>query len=1156
MKEFVHLHLHTEYSLLDGAAKIENLFQLCKQNNMPAVAITDHGAMYGVIDFYRAAKQHGIKAILGCEFYVTTNMHDKQNKGETEHLVLLAKDGTGYKNLIKLDSLAFTEGFYYKPRIDLELLKKHTEGLVCLSACLAGGVPRLLISGEYDKAKELALKYKSMFAPGDYYIELQDHGLKEQKYINPLLIKLAKEIGVKTVATNDVHYLTQADSEMQDVLLCVQTAKTLDDPMRMKFDSDQFYLKNYDEMLKLFPDVAEALQTTLEIADKCNAEIQFKMPLIPNYIPDNGMTPEQFLRSLTEEGLKERYQNIISEIKERAEFELNIINSMGFNEYYLIVWDFINYAKNNKIPVGPGRGSGVGSIVAYAIGITNVDPLRFNLLFERFLNPERKSMPDFDIDFCYERRGEVIDYVVEKYGSDKVTQIVTFGTMAAKAALKDVARVYKIPYAEVDKITKLIPFGKTSLKSIFGIDESGGGVPELLQIYNEDANMRRVIDMALQLEGMPRNTSMHAAGVVICKEILSDYIPLARNGQDITTQFTMSDIEKLGLLKMDFLGLRTLTDIKKAVDYVEEQKNITIDFDKMGFEDKGVYELIGEGDTDAVFQLESAGMKRFMRELKPSSLEDIIAGISLYRPGPMDSIPKYIQGKNNLESVTYKHPMLKQFLDVTYGCMVYQEQVMQIVQSLAGFSLGQADIIRRAMGKKDAEEMKRQRDAFVYGNFDEKNNIKIEGAVKRGIDEQIAIEIFDEMEGFAKYAFNKSHAAAYAVLAFQTAYLKKYHRVEFITAVLNNRITNIDEITKYINYARKCGISVLKPDVNSSQTHFSVENGAIRFGLAAIKNCGENAVKMIITERQKGGAYQGLNDFFKRIDISVINKRLLESFIYGGAFDCFGAKRCQLMQAYESILERISADKKKAAYGQFSLFEGILEDTSSCDVYPQIGEYPLKQKLFAERDVLGVYVTGHPLEQYKHIFENVTFDTSMLAALVPDEEEEQTGENLNGKEVVMAGMLSSVKKIITKTGREMASARLEDLYGYIELLLFNKSYISYREQLTDDNIVTISGKISLREDEPPKIIVDCITPCSENNNQYQQNAPAGKLYLRFDKEYADAVNEILRFYPGESEVIAKIGEDVMKFTLKVAYSNALENELLAFMGKNDIVFRV
>lgn len=1160
MKPFVHLHLHTEYSLLDGAARIDKLFGYCRQKNMPAVAITDHGVMYGVIEFFTKAKESGIKPIIGCELYVCENMRDKVSKQELDHVVLLAKDYEGYRNLVKLDSLAFVEGFYYKPRIDLELLKEHSKGLVCLSGCLAGGVPRLLLAGDYQGAKKLALRYKEIFDEGDYYIELQDHGLKEQRYVNPLLEKLAAEIGVKTVATNDVHYLAKEDAEMHDVLLCVQTGKTLDDPARMRFETDQFYLKDYEEMLRQFPDNEAALEATLEIADKCNVEIQFKMPLIPNYVPENGMTPREFLRQLTEEGLKRRYETVTPEIRQRADYELSVIDSMGFNEYYLIVWDFINYAKGKGIPVGPGRGSGVGSIVAYAIGITNVEPLRFNLLFERFLNPERKSMPDFDIDFCFERRGEVIDYVVKKYGSDKVAQIVTFGTMAAKAAVKDVARVYKIPYAEVDKVTKLMPGGKISLKKVFGLENGGeedAFIPELKQLYESDPNIKRCVDMAIRIEGMPRNTSMHAAGVVICKEVISDYVPLQRNGPDITTQFTMVEVEQLGLLKMDFLGLKTLTDIRKATQYVYEDKGIKLDFDAMGFEDKGVYELISEGDTDAVFQLESAGMKRFMRELKPTCFEDIIAGISLYRPGPMDSIPKYIEGKNNPDKVTYKHEKLKQFLEVTYGCMVYQEQVMQIVQALAGFSLGQADIVRRAMGKKKIEEMKRQRDIFVYGSEDG----SVEGAVKRGVPEQVAIEIFDEMEGFAKYAFNKSHAAAYAVLAYQTAYLKRYHRVEFITAVLNNRITSIDEITKYINYAEKCGIKVFQPDVNKSSVFFSVENGGIRFGLAAIKNCGENAVSMIVKERERGGPYRSLTDFLERIDLGLVNKRLLESFILGGAFDCFGARRSQLMNAYDIILERIAADRKKTAAGQFSLFDTLLGGNAQPkDTLPDVPEYPLKQKLFSEREMLGVYITGHPLDEYREIFSEATFDTSMLEQLTEPEDEEGARQLLyeyNDKPVRMAGMLGDVRKIVTKAGREMAAARLEDLYGTIELIVFSKSYTKYREYLVDDSVVFVSGKLSIREDEPPKLIVDSIIPCGERTEAAESAAKnGGKLYLKLSAGQIDDVNEILCNYPGPSKVIAKIDGEVVQFeNISVNYCPAMHLELISILGEENVVYK-
>lgn len=1157
MKPFVHLHVHSEYSLLDGAAKIDRLFDKCKENNMPAVALTDHGVMYGVIDFYDAAKKSGIKGIIGCEFYVTQNMYDKQNKGELDHLVLLAKDYKGYQNLVKLDSLAFVDGFYYKPRIDLKLLAEHTESVICLSACLAGSVPRALVSGDYEKAKQIALKYKSMFAPGDYYLELQDHGIKEQKYINPLLLKLAKEIGVKPVATNDVHYISREDAEMQDVLMCVQMNKTLDDPNRLKFESDEFYLKNYDEMSELFGQ--ELLDVTLEIADKCNVDIKYKMPLIPNYVPANGESPEQFLRNLCMTGLKKRYPVITDEIMKRADYELGIINSMGFNEYYLIVWDFINYAETHGIPVGSGRGSGVGSIVAYSVGITNVDPLRFNLLFERFLNPERKSMPDFDIDFCFERRGEVIDYVVEKYGAEKVSQIITFGTMAAKAAIKDVARVYSMPYHEVDRITKLIPPGNVSLPQLFGIGGGSGAMPELKQLYDDDANIKRVIDMAIKLEGMPRNTSMHAAGVVICKEVISDYIPLQRNGEDITTQFGMIDIERLGLLKMDFLGLRTLTDIKKAVDYVYETTGKKMDFEALSYEDKGVYELIAGGDTDAVFQLESPGMKRFMRELKPDCFEDIIAGISLYRPGPMDSIPKYLAGKNNPENIVYKHETLQQFLEVTYGCIVYQEQVMQIVQKLAGFSLGQADIIRRAMGKKDAEEMKRQKALFLHGLVEDGVR-KIDGAVFRGIPEDVATDIFDEMEGFAKYAFNKSHAAGYAVISYQTAYLKRYHRVEFITAVLNNRITKIEEVTKYINYCRACNISVLPPDVNRSKTYFSVEDGAIRFGLAAIKNCGENAVKLIIKERENGGEYKGLTDFLQRNEFSYINKRIIEGFIRGGAFDCFNVRRSQLMQVYEGVVDRITSDKKKSAHGQFSIFDGIIEDTALTDEYPDAPEFPKRQKLAAEKEALGVYVTGHPLEEYKDIFSGCNFDTSQLQSSDSEEEDgshsfiEQKGD----RQVLAAGMLTEVKKIFTKAGKEMAAARLEDLYGSVELLLFSQSYNKNKQHLVDDSVIYVSGKLNYREGEAPKIIVDSITPCTNQPAEptdISGGARPEKLYLRFESDKLEEICEILQSYPGNIPVISKIDDRAMQLSCKVRNCKGLENELLTLINQGDILFK-
>ena len=833
-KPFVHLHLHTEYSLLDGATRIDTLFDACKEKNMPAVAITDHGNMYGAYHFYCLAKKKGIKPIIGCEFYMADDLTVKSGdvKREFNHLVLIAKNNTGYKNLVKLNSIGFVDGYYYKPRIDFKTLSQHSEGLICLSACIAGQLPRLLRDGMWEEARKLVKQYKELFGE-DYYIELQDHGIADEIYVMPKLIKIAEEFGVELVATNDVHYLKESDAEMQDILLCVQTGKFFDDPGRMRFEGTQFYLKDYDEMAEKFSYVPQALENTLKIAEKCNVSIE-KKPLLPPYKPDNGMTPYEFLKDLLEKGLKRRYKEITPEIRQRADYELEVVSKMGFVEYYLIVWDFINYAHEHGIPVGPGRGSGAGSIIAYAIGITQVEPLRYGLIFERFLNPERVSMPDFDIDFCMDRRGEVIDYVIEKYTKPRVAQIVTFGRMKAKNAVKDVCRVLRVPYAEGDKITKLIPLNAT-LKNAFGLDGKNEGVPELMEIY-KDYSMKRVIDLAIALEDMPRQTGMHAAGVVICREDLSDNVPLQRSGDDITTQYNMKEVEELGLLKMDFLGLRTLTDIDKTIKIVKETTGEEFDFEDCQYDDPNVFELIASGNTDAVFQLESGGMKRVMKDLKPDCLEDIIAGISLYRPGPMQFIPDYIKGKRDPKSVHYAHPMLEPILGVTNGCMVYQEQVMQICRSLAGYSYGQADEVRRAMGKKKMDVMALHRNYFINGKVNDNGEVEIEGAVRRGVPKETAELLFDQMYAFAQYAFNKSHAAAYAYVSYQTAYCKRYHPVEYLAAVLNNRITNIDDIKKYIAYGKENNIDFLPPDINKSGVSFTVENGKIRFALAAIKN--------------------------------------------------------------------------------------------------------------------------------------------------------------------------------------------------------------------------------------------------------------------------------------------------------------------------------
>ena len=1165
MEPFVHLHVHTEYSLLDGAARIERIWDACKERNFPAVAITDHGNMFGTLEFHKQAKAHGVKPIIGCEFYMCHDMksHDTKNGGFF-HLVLLAKDERGYKNIIKLDSLAFTDGFYYKPRIDMELLKQHTEGVVCLSACLAGEIPQLLLANRYDDAKALAKQFQDLFGE-DYYIELQDHGIRDQKYVNPLLIKIARELNIKLVATNDVHYINREDHEMHDVLLCVQTGKTIDDPTRMKFETDEFYMKNYDEMLELFPNVPEALTNTLEIADKCNFEFKFHQPLLPNYVPDDGSTPREYLRKLAEEGIRRRYGDKLTNVQlDRMNYELGIVDRMGFNEYYLIVWDFINWARLHDIPVGAGRGSGVGSIVAYSIGITNVEPLQYNLLFERFLNPERQSMPDFDIDFCFERRQEVIEYVKEKYGEGKVSQIVTFGTMASKNAIRDVARVYKIPLSDVSRITGAMNV-KGTIATMFGLEKSAKYpvVPELVAMYQEDANTRNLIDMARKLEGMPRNTGMHAAGVVICKDVISDHVPMQVANNAFTTQYDMIEVEELGLLKMDFLALKTLTDVKKAITYAEETTGTKIDFEQIGYSDRGAYELIGEGDTDAVFQLEGAGMKKFMRELLPDCLEDIIAGISLYRPGPMDSIPKYIEGKKNQDKVTYAHPMLEDILNVTYGCMVYQEQVMQICQKMAGFSFGQADMVRRAMGKKDLKKMLKMKDIFIYGEKDANGNQKVDGAVNRGVPLEIATNIFEEMEKFASYAFNKSHAAAYAVLAYQTAYLKKYYRTCFIAAVLNNRITNIEEITKYTTYCRENNIPVLPPDINKSRSEFRVEGEGIRFGLSALKNVGGAATEAIVEEREKNGEFKSMTDFLERVDIKQINKRLMESLIKGGAFDCFGLNRSQLMAGYEKILDLVTADKKQQASGQISLFLLDTVEEPTQENFPDVPEYERKEKLNMEKEVLGVYVTGHPLEEFMPLLKTFSFNTSMLQDPETDEDGNvYYGDLKDNMSVTAGGIIAEFRKMITKSGSDMAVARLEDVYGSVEMVMFARNYERNKRYLAQGNMVKVTGRLSIRPDEAVRLMPDKIEPLMEEKpfvpkapRQEAEKRSSRLFYLRFGKDVYGEISEILECYPGEVEVRAVIEGKTMRLPHKVRECSALLSELSTVLDETDMVFK-
>ena len=1159
-KPFVHLHLHTEYSLLDGATRIDTLFDACKEKNMPAVAITDHGNMYGAYHFYCLAKKKGIKPIIGCEFYMADDLTVKSGdvKREFNHLVLIAKNNTGYKNLVKLNSIGFVDGYYYKPRIDFKTLSQHSEGLICLSACIAGQLPRLLRDGMWEEARKLVKQYKELFGE-DYYIELQDHGIADEIYVMPKLIKIAEEFGVELVATNDVHYLKESDAEMQDILLCVQTGEFFDDPGRMRFEGTQFYLKDYDEMAEKFSYVPQALENTLKIAEKCNVSIE-KKPLLPPYKPDNGMTPYEFLKDLLEKGLKRRYKEITPEIRQRADYELEVVSKMGFVEYYLIVWDFINYAHEHGIPVGPGRGSGAGSIIAYAIGITQVEPLRYGLIFERFLNPERVSMPDFDIDFCMDRRGEVIDYVIEKYTKPRVAQIVTFGRMKAKNAVKDVCRVLRVPYAEGDKITKLIPLNAT-LKNAFGLDGKNEGVPELMEIY-KDYSMKRVIDLAIALEDMPRQTGMHAAGVVICREDLSDNVPLQRSGDDITTQYNMKEVEELGLLKMDFLGLRTLTDIDKTIKIVKETTGEEFDFEDCQYDDPNVFELIASGNTDAVFQLESGGMKRVMKDLKPDCLEDIIAGISLYRPGPMQFIPDYIKGKRDPKSVHYAHPMLEPILGVTNGCMVYQEQVMQICRSLAGYSYGQADEVRRAMGKKKMDVMALHRNYFINGKVNDNGEVEIEGAVRRGVPKETAELLFDQMYAFAQYAFNKSHAAAYAYVSYQTAYCKRYHPVEYLAAVLNNRITNIDDIKKYIAYGKENNIDFLPPDINKSGVSFTVENGKIRFALAAIKNIGSGSMEKIVEERKTHGDFVSLEDFLKRVESQYLNKRLVENLIKSGAFDCFKVSRAQMVSVFEPLMEMVYADKKKKESGQFSMFDLVENAAPAVVALPKsnIKEFPNKLKLSYEKEVLGLYVSGNPLDEYREKLKAFTFNTGMVTFSEDDDdfESSQKQSDWEGKEVSLAGVLEELKKIATRSGKTMAVGRLEDLHGSIELT-FSPWYYEkiIKDKVEQDSVVTVTGKISFRQDKA-SLLVDKLEVWSEQKMaETDKNAVSEKLYLKMpfkDNELYAKLSAVLKEYAGDIPVILVIDGDRLGMPYKVRKNNGLIYELSDVLGEDNVRF--
>lgn len=1155
-KDFVHLHVHTEYSLLDGFSRIKNLVSRAKELNMSAVAITDHGCMFGAIDFFKVAKKEGIKPIIGCEVYTAPRgMKDKDPNFDKSqgHLILLAKDTTGYQNLIKLVSAAYVQGFYYKPRVDIDEIKKHSEGIIALSACLAGDISQALMNRNYDKAKSIALKYKEIFGEENYYIEIQDHNLPEQKEVNRELIKLSKEIGVNLVATNDVHYVRKEDSKIHDILMCIQMGKTVDDPTRMRFGSDEFYLKSREEMEAVFPEVQEALDNTTKIAQMCNVEFDFNTIHLPKYDVPDGYKPREYLRMLCFKGLNERYKNPSKEILDRLEYELSVIEKMGYVEYFLITWDFINFARENNIMVGPGRGSAAGSIVSYTLYITDIDPIKYSLLFERFLNPERISMPDIDIDFCYERREEVIDYVKRKYGEDHVAQIITFGTMGAKAAIRDVGRVLDVSYNKVDNIAKEIPFalGMT-------IDKALDTNPNLRKLYEEDVETKEIIDVSRKIEGMLRHASTHAAGVVISKNPIDEYVPLYKHQDAITTQFTMTTLEELGLLKMDFLGLRTLTVIRDALDLIDKNHNLKINFSKMEYDDPKVYELLSSGDTLGVFQLESAGMRSFMKQLKPDNFEDIVAGISLYRPGPMDSIPIYINNKNNPENVEYLHKKLKPIMEVTYGCLVYQEQVMQVVRDLGGYSYGRSDLVRRAMGKKKMDVMEKEREYFIHGKIDENGELEISGCIRNGVPEDIGNKIFDDMIDFAKYAFNKSHAAAYGVLAYQTAYLKAHYPVEFMAALITSVMGNTDKVVEYIRECNNLKIDVLKPDINKSYTKFSVEDKSIRFGLAAVKNVGVNVLNNIIKERENSGEFKDFNEFCKRLDSKDLNKRIIESLIKCGAFDEMGDNRASLLLGYEKLLESISMDRKKNLAGQVSLFDGfkmddsINNDIQSMYTLPRVEELEEKERLYLEKEVLGMYVSGHPLSQYKdELKSNATINNAELNEI---KEDYITYLNLNEREVTMGGIVINKTIRTTKRNDLMAIIELEDLYGVIEVIVFPQVLQKYNTVIQEDKIIYIDGRLSIKEDENAKLIAREIRDMNDNS---KKNKPT--LYLKINSiENKELVNDLISVvtkYPGEKDIYiyAENIKQMYKWNhIKVNINENLINELEDILPKSNI----
>ena len=1133
---FTHLHVHTEYSLLDGSCKIKELTARAKELGMDSMAVTDHGVMYGVIDFYKAAKEAGIKPILGCEVYVAPNSRfDRETvSGEDRyyHLVLLAEDNQGYENLMKIVSKGFVDGFYYKPRVDYEVLAKYHQGVIALSACLAGEVQRYLTRGMYEEAVRAAGRYVDIFGQDNFFLELQDHGLPDQKLVNQGLMRMSRETGLELVATNDIHYTFAEDEKAHDILLCIQTGKKVEDEDRMRYEGGQYYCKSEEEMKALFPYAPQALENTHKIAQRCNVEIEFGVTKLPKYEVPEGFDSWSYLNHLCREGFKTRYPEDDGTLSSRLDYELDTIRTMGYVDYFLIVWDFINYARSQDIMVGPGRGSAAGSVVSYTLGITNIDPVRYNLLFERFLNPERVSMPDIDIDFCYERRQEVIDYVVRKYGKDQVVQIVTFGTLAAKGVVRDVGRVLGLPYSMCDTIAKMIPgdLGMT-------LDKALMMNPDLKKAYNEDQQVRYLIDMSKRLEGLPRHTSMHAAGVVIGSRSIDEFVPLSRASDGtITTQFTMTTIEELGLLKMDFLGLRTLTVIQNAVRLAEKDYGISIDIDQIDFNDRQVLESIGTGRTEGVFQLESAGMKSFMKELKAENLEDIIAGISLYRPGPMDFIPRYLKGKNDKGSITYECPQLEHILSPTYGCIVYQEQVMQIVRDLAGYTMGRSDLVRRAMSKKKTSVMEKERHNFVYGNEEE----GVKGCVKNGIDEKTANHIYDEMFDFAKYAFNKSHAAAYAVVSYQTAYLKYYYPREFMAALMTSVMDNVGKFSEYVLTCRRMmGIPVLPPDINEGESGFSVSGDAIRYGLSAIKSVGKPVVDVILAERGKGGPFRSMEDFVGRMSMKEVNKRTLENFIKSGALDTLPGTRRQKMAVAPTMLEEKARERKSMFEGQLSLFD-IAGDEARDEfqiTFPDVGEYSKEELLAFEKDILGVYISGHPLDDYEDAWRRNITATS--ADFMVDEETEKAGVQ-DGSRVIIGGMVAGKTVKTTRTNQLMAFITLEDLMGSVEVIVFPKDYEANRELFTEDAKLFIRGRVSVGDDPVGKLVCEQVVPFEDTPKE---------LWVQFaDKEaYRESEQKLLsqlKSSEGKDRVVIYLQKERAKKMLPPSWNVHVTDQLL------------